>query len=134
LGESRLDGVELDVGMKLNATEVASAELIGDTDLGVVELTGGSVRRAQRRCVDVGGAELTGNTGLSNGSARSSAAAWSLLAARRGGVGMVVTRTGQVAARVRDGEEMHKLHDIFPLPIALNGEEEKRETRWNQKG
>ena len=45
--------MELDVGTKLDATEVASAELIGGTDLGDAELVGGSVRRAQRQCVDV---------------------------------------------------------------------------------
>jgi hypothetical protein len=42
---------------------------------------------------------------------------------------MVVTRVGQVTARVRDGEEMHELHDILRLPVALNGEVEERETR-----
>jgi hypothetical protein len=40
---------------------------------------------------------------------------------------MAVRRAGRVATQVRDGEEMHKLHDILPLPIALNGETEERD-------
>ena len=40
---------------------------------------------------------------------------------------MAVTHGGQAVARVRDGEEMHKLHDILPLPVALNDEMEERE-------
>ena len=61
-GELRLVDAELDAGTKLDAMEVASAELIGGADLG-------SARRAQRRCMDVGGAELAGNTRVSGGSA-----------------------------------------------------------------
>jgi len=66
--------------------------------------------------------ELAGNTGLSSGSARG--------ACRRhaeSGWGMAMTRVAQVAVRVRDEEEMHKLHDILPLPVALNEEMEERE-------
>jgi hypothetical protein len=70
LGESRFIDVELDTGTKLDAMEVASAELIFDVDLGGTELAGGSARRAQRRGVDVGDAELGSNTGFSSGSTR----------------------------------------------------------------
>jgi uncharacterized protein YjbI with pentapeptide repeats len=65
LDESRFIDAELDTGTKLDAMEVASAELIGDADFGGAELTGGSARRAQRRGVDVGDAEFGGNTGFS---------------------------------------------------------------------
>jgi hypothetical protein len=40
---------------------------------------------------------------------------------------MAVTCAGRVAARVRDGKEMHRLHDILPFPIALNIEMEERD-------
>jgi hypothetical protein len=55
LGELRLVNTELDAGTKLDATEVASAELIGSMDLGSAELAynmglfGDSTRGAQRR-------------------------------------------------------------------------------------
>ena len=67
MGESRLVNAELDAGMKLDATEVSSVELIDGTDLDGAELasnmqlTGGSARRAQRCRVDAGGAELGGS-------------------------------------------------------------------------
>jgi hypothetical protein len=54
--------------LKLDATEVASAELIGCMDLSGTELisntwiAGSNTRRAQRRRVDVGGAELSGGS------------------------------------------------------------------------
>jgi hypothetical protein len=28
---------------------------------------------------------------------------------------------------------MHRVHDFLPLPVALNGTTEERETRWNQR-
>jgi hypothetical protein len=56
----RLVDVELNTGTKLNAMEVASAELISGS-----KLVGGSARRAQRQRVDVGGAKLADNIGLS---------------------------------------------------------------------
>jgi hypothetical protein len=31
------------------------------------------------------------------------------------------------STRVRDGEESHRLQDILPLPVAVNGETEERE-------
>jgi hypothetical protein len=65
LSESRFIDAELDTGTKFDAMEVASAELIGDADLGGAEPAGGSVRRAQRRGVDVGD-----DTGFSSGSTR----------------------------------------------------------------
>jgi hypothetical protein len=40
---------------------------------------------------------------------------------------MDVTCMGPMATRVRDGEEMHRLHDILPLLVALNGETEERD-------
>jgi len=72
----------------------------------------------------VGGVELTGNMALSSGSARG-ACRWRA----ESGWGMAMTRAAREAARVQDGEEMHKLHDILPLPVALNEEMEERETR-----
>jgi hypothetical protein len=36
-----------------------------------------------------------------------------------------------VAARIRDKEEMHMLHDILSLLIALNVETKEREKRCN---
>jgi hypothetical protein len=128
LGESRLVDVELDADTKLDATEVTSAELISGVDLrgeelaGNTLLAGGSARKTQQRRVDVGGTELAGNTGLSGRSARG--------ACRRrakGGWGMAVTCAERVGARVRDAEEMHKLHDILLLPVALNRETEERD-------
>jgi hypothetical protein len=73
------------VDAKLDATEVASAELTSGADLDGTELVGGSVCRAQRQRVDVGGAKLAANTGLSCGNAHR-------------GWGMPVTRAGRVAA------------------------------------
>jgi hypothetical protein len=125
----RLVDAELDAVTKLDATKVASAELIGGAKLiGNMWLAGGSTCRAQGQRVDVGGAEVAGNTGLSGGSAR--------VGFRRcadSGWGMVVTRAGWLAARVRDKEEMRRLHDILPLHIALN-EEWRRQTKWNRRG
>jgi hypothetical protein len=40
---------------------------------------------------------------------------------------MAVTCVERVGARVRDTEEMHKLHDILLSPIALNRETEERD-------
>jgi hypothetical protein len=49
LGESRLVDVVLDAGMKLDAMEVASVELIGGAELTCnTWLAGDSARRAQR--------------------------------------------------------------------------------------
>jgi hypothetical protein len=76
--------------------------------------------------VDLEGAELADNTGLSGGSVREACR-------RHAEVSMAMTPAGPVAARVRDGEEMHRLHDILPLPVALNGETEERETRWKRR-
>jgi hypothetical protein len=63
LGESRLVDAELDAGTKLDATEVAGTELIGDVDLGGVELA--AARRAQQRGVHVDSTELVGGVELS---------------------------------------------------------------------
>ena len=98
--------------------DIGGAELVGN-----MWLAGGGASRAQRRRVDVGAAELAGNTGLSaRQRARSSAAARSLPVTRRGqvGYGRDTRGGGGVAALVRDTEEMHKLHNIIPLPVALN--------------
>jgi hypothetical protein len=56
LGKTRLIDTELDIGTKLDATEVVSAELIDGAELtGNTWLTGGSTRRTQRQRVDVDG-------------------------------------------------------------------------------
>jgi hypothetical protein len=46
---------------------------------------------------------------------------------------MAVICAELVGARVRDAEEMHKLHDILLLPIALNRETEERDekSKWS---
>jgi hypothetical protein len=62
LSKSRLVDTVLDADTKLDATEVASVELIGGAKLACnMRLTSDSARRAQRRRIDVGGVELGGS-------------------------------------------------------------------------
>jgi hypothetical protein len=53
----------------------------------------------------------------------------SLPVARREWVGYVRDTRGAGGCASSRREERHKLHDILPLPIALNGEAEEREIR-----
>ena len=93
-----------------------------------MRLAGGGAHRAQGQRADVSGAELAGNTGLSGGSAHGA-----FRQHTESGWGMAVTFVGRVATQVRDEQEMHRLHDILPLRVALNGKTEERDEMEPEK-
>jgi hypothetical protein len=121
LSESRLVDAELD------ATEVTSAKLIGSAV-------------ATRGLLAVVRTELRTTHGCRQRGARWQHGALrrqhmrSLPVARREWVGYVRDTCGVGGCVSSRREEMHKLHNILPLPVALNGEAEERETRWNRRG